>query len=114
MEGNLCYNQSQGCNQTGLIPPIWAYSRNQGISVTGGFVYRGTRLTGLSGWYIYGDYGSGRIWALQYDGVNTAVNKELAKTDLRIASFGLDEQSELYVCDLRGRIYRLAESAVAP
>jgi len=113
MEGNLCYDPAEGCNQTGLQPPIWTYGREQGISVTGGFVYRGLGMTGLNGWYIYGDYGSGRIWALQYDG-STAVDKELAKTDLRITSFGLDDQNELYVCDFRGRIYRLVESEIAP
>ena len=110
MEGNLCYNPPQSCNQTGLQQPIWTYGRDQGISVTGGFVYRGSRLAELIGWYIYGDFGSGRIWALQYDGVNAAVNKELVKTDLSITSFGLDEQSELYVCDFKGKIYRLSSS----
>lgn len=113
MEGNLCYNPQQGCNQTGLQQPIWTYGHDQGFSVTGGFVYRGSRLTELTGWYIYGDYGSGRIWALQYDGVNAAVNKELVKTDLSITSFGFDEQNELYICDFTGKIYRLAESAIA-
>ena len=112
MEGNLCYNSTQDCNQTGLQQPIWTYGRDQGISVTGGFVYRGSSLTGLNGWYIYGDYGSGRIWALQYDGTE-AVNKELANTDLNITSFGLDEQNELYVCDFKGKIYRLVETAIA-
>jgi len=66
----------------------------------------------LTGRYIYGDYGSGRVWALQYDGVNAAVNKELVDTDLSITSFGLDEQNELFICDFKGKIYRLAESAI--
>lgn len=113
MEGNVCYDPAEGCNQTGLQLPIWTYGRDQGISVTGGFVYRGLEMTGLNGWYIYGDYGSGRIWALQYDG-SAADNKELVKTDMKITSFGLDEQNELYVCDFNGRIYRLAESEIVP
>jgi glucose/arabinose dehydrogenase len=113
LEANICYDPSEGCNQTGLEPPIWTYDRDLGISVTGGFVYRGSTLTGLKGWYIYGDYGSGRIWALQYDG-SIATNKELVKADIRITSFGLDEQNELYVCDFRGRIYGLVESETAP
>jgi len=111
-EGNLCYNPQQGCNQTGLQQPIWTYKHDQGFSVTGGFVYRGSKLTELTGRYIYGDYGSGRVWALQYDGVNAAVNKELVDTDLSITSFGLDEQNELFICDFKGKIYRLAESAI--
>ena len=114
MEGNLCYSPLQNCNQIGLQLPMWTYGRDQGVSVTGGFVYRGSMLKGLTGWYIYGDFGSGRIWALQYDGVNALVNKELVKTDLNIASFGLDEENEQYICDFRGKIYKLSESVVAP
>jgi glucose/arabinose dehydrogenase len=55
MEGSLCYNPSSGCEQTGLELPILDYDRNLGYSVTGGFVYRGTELPGLTGAYIYGD-----------------------------------------------------------
>jgi glucose/arabinose dehydrogenase len=113
MEGSVCYDPAEGCNQTGLQLPIWTYGRDRGISVTGGFVYRGTEMTGLGGWYIYGDYGSGHVWALQYDG-NVAINKELVTTDMRITSFGLDEQNELYICDFRGRVYKLLELEVAP
>jgi glucose/arabinose dehydrogenase len=114
MEGNLCYSPPQNCNQIGLQLPTWTYGRDQGVSVTGGFVYRGSVMKGLTGWYIYGDFGSGRIWALQHDGVNAPVNKELVKTDLNIASFGLDEENEQYVCDFKGKIYKLSEAIVAP
>jgi len=114
MEGSLCYNPSQNCNQTGLQPPILTYGHDLGISITGGFVYRGSRLLGLTGWYVYGDFGSGRIWALEYGGVNPPVNKELVNTDLSITSFGLDEDNELYVCDFGGKIHRLAESTIVP
>ncbi len=107
MEGNLCYSPSKNCNNTGLEPPIWVYSRDQGISITGGFVYRGLELPELIGSYIYGDFGSGRIWALRYDGVNDPVNKELLNTDLKIASFGIDQKNELYICAFDGKIYKL-------
>ncbi|MGZ4885701.1 MAG: PQQ-dependent sugar dehydrogenase, partial [Halobacteriota archaeon] len=62
MEGSSCYSPPSGCNQTGLSLPIWEYNHSIGYSVTGGFVYRGAALPELVGSYVYGDYGSGRIW----------------------------------------------------
>jgi hypothetical protein len=60
------------------------------------------------GAYIYGDYVSGRIWALS-GGTGNLVNKELVDTGLRITSFSLDEENELYLCADDGRIYRMTE-----
>lgn len=107
MEGSLCYSPSQGCNQTGLELPVWEYGHDLGYSITGGFVYHGSALPELVGTYIYGDYGSGRIWALQYGGGNQTTNKELVDTNLNIASFGIDQQNQLYICDYNGKIYKL-------
>lgn len=109
MEGNICFQLSAGCNQTGLSIPIWTYSHSLGYSVTGGFVYRGSVHSELVGSYIYADFGSGRIWSLSYDGLNEAVNKELVDSDLSVTSFGVDEQNELYICSFDGKIYRLAK-----
>ena len=111
MEGNLCFNPSSGCNMTGLVKPIWEYGRSLGISVTGGHVYRGSSVPELVGAYIYGDFGSGRIWALRYDGVNPPVNTELMDTNLGIASFGSDKNFELYICAFDSRIYRFRPTA---
>lgn len=107
MEGSLCYSPSTGCNQTGLELPIWEYNHSLGFSVTGGFVYRGLRLNELKGAYIYGDYGSGRIWALWYNGTSEPVNVELVDTALSIPSFGVDEMGEIYICSFDGKIYQL-------
>lgn len=52
---------------TGFIDPIHSYDHTQGISITGGFVYRGKRLRGLQGNYLFGDWGTGIIWALAWD-----------------------------------------------
>jgi glucose/arabinose dehydrogenase len=109
MEGNLCYSPPSGCNQTGLALPIWDYNRTLGYSVIGGFVYRGAAFPELVGSYIFGDYGSGRIWALRYDGMNRT-NSELAATGVRITSFGLDQKGELYICASDGYVYRLQRS----
>jgi glucose/arabinose dehydrogenase len=109
MEGTLTYS---GGSQVGLELPVWEYSHAEGIAVIGGYVYRGTNLTGLNNKYIYGDYGSGKIWALQYDGIAASVNTLLADTNLNPSSFGLDEKNELYFCALDGKIYLLKQSAI--
>ncbi|NUM77642.1 PQQ-dependent sugar dehydrogenase, partial [candidate division KSB1 bacterium] len=106
MEGKNCYDPPSGCNQSGLALPIWDYGRSSGASVTGGYVYRGTRVAPLAGAYVYGDFVSGRIWALRYDGVNPPDNSLLIDTNLSIAAFGLDQNKELYICAFDGRLYR--------
>ena len=107
MEGNLCFNPPENCNRTGLEPPIWEYERDQGNATIGGFVYRGSKLTELGGSYIYGDWVSGRIWALSKYDTGNPVNKELLKTNLNITSFGTDEKNELYFCAYDSRIYEI-------
>jgi len=109
MEGNHCYDPPSNCDQTGLEPPIWEYELYTygDCSVTGGYVYRGSQYFSISGRYIYGDYCTGRIWALSYDGETPAQNEELLDTDIYISSFGLDQDNELLICSLAdGRIYR--------
>ena len=110
MEGNHCYNPSSDCNTSGLTLPIWEYEHEDhgNCSITGGYVYRGTKFSELYGKYIYGDYCSGRIWALSYDGTNTVTNTLLLKEDIQISSFGIDKDNELYICDLNGKVYKLA------
>ncbi|UCE12554.1 MAG: PQQ-dependent sugar dehydrogenase [Candidatus Heimdallarchaeota archaeon] len=108
MEGSLCYSPSTGCDETGLTLPVFEYGHDVGISITGGYVYRGTKLTSLYGYYIYGDYGSGRIWALFYNESITQ-NYLLVDTPLNIVSFGVDQKNELYICAFDGKIHNLIE-----
>jgi glucose/arabinose dehydrogenase len=110
MEGSLRYDSAPNSNLTGLESPIWEYGRDQGNATIGGFVYRGSKLADLVGSYIYGDYVSGRIWALSGYGTGNLVNKELLDTGLRITSFGLDEKNELYLCADDGRVCGMTES----
>lgn len=109
MEANACYNPSSGCDETGLLKPVWAYSHSNGdASITGGFVYRGSSIPLLVGKYIYADYVSGRIWALTYDGITTAINQMLIDTPYLISSFGEDNDRNLYVLSYQeGRLYKL-------
>lgn len=109
MEGKHCFDPSRGCRTSGLLLPIWEYGRGEGISVTGGFVYRGTTVRTLKGKYIFADYGTGNIWALDPSNVNNPVVTKLAAWDLHIASFGVDQNNELYMCAFDGKIYRFEE-----
>ncbi|MFP2994466.1 PQQ-dependent sugar dehydrogenase [Spongiivirga sp. MCCC 1A20706] len=104
-EGTSCF--SGNCDDTNLIAPVHVYGRSQGDrSITGGYVYRGTANEALIGKYIYGDFASGRIWSLDNDGNN---NTLLIESGLPIASFGTDDNQELYVCSFNGKIYRIQE-----
>ena len=110
MEGNHCYNPSSDCDTSGLTLPIWEYGHddNGNCSITGGYMYRGSQFPELYGKYIYGDYCSGSVWTLSYDGTNTATNKLLLTADIEISSFGIDRDNEMYICDLNGKVYKLA------
>ncbi|HET9055044.1 MAG TPA: PQQ-dependent sugar dehydrogenase [Cyclobacteriaceae bacterium] len=107
MEGNHCYEPRRNCPHQGLKLPVWEYPRSEGVSITGGFVYRGPSLSGLKGKYIYADYGSGTIWALDAANMNNPINSVLVKSNLNISSFGVDADNELYICAFDGKIYNL-------
>jgi hypothetical protein len=85
--------------------PIAEYDHSVGLSITGGFVYEGSRIPQLLGAYIYADYVTGRFWTLKYDEKNGWKQKEILKTDLNISSFGIDQKNELYICSFDGKIY---------
>jgi len=106
-EGDHCYNAAI-CDDTGLISPVTEYDHNSGNSVTGGYVYRGSDLPELVGDYVYGDFGSGRIWhILDADQGGTQVQPLIA-SQLNISSFGQDGDGEIYVVSYGdGHIYRL-------
>lgn len=108
-EGAHCYEPRENCKTAGLIDPIHEYDHVAGLSITGGFVYRGKKIPSLEGQYIYGDYLSGRIWALNYD--QTAKkkigNKLLMDTRHSISSFGVDAEGEILVVAHKGTIFRL-------
>lgn len=109
MEGKHCFEPSRGCKTSGLLLPIWEYDRSEGVSVTGGFVYRGAKVPSLKGKYIFADYGSGNIWALDPSNTNNPVVTKLAASNLHVASFGVDQNNELYMCSFDGKIYRFEE-----
>ena len=87
---------------------MFAYSHQVGVSVTGGFVYRGTRQPALKGKYVFCDYETRRLWALASRGREFASIVEIGRTPERVASMGVDEAGELYlVGHENGIIYRI-------
>ncbi|MDE2685877.1 MAG: PQQ-dependent sugar dehydrogenase [Chloroflexota bacterium] len=107
MEGSSCFKPSRGCDVQGLEVPIAEYGREDGCSVTGGYVYRGKRLPSLYGAYIYGDFCSGKIWALRYDGAKITEHLEIVDSRLEISSFGEEQTGEIFILSFDGGIYRL-------
>lgn len=105
-EGDHCYDSRGGCDEAGLESPVAEYGRDFGCSITGGYVYRGKRLPSLYGAYVYGDFCSGRLWALRHDGDKVVESIALADTTLNISSFGVDDDEELYVLSLDGRMLK--------
>ena len=109
MEGGACYFPKDGCLTAGLELPVYEYGRDGGCSVTGGYVYRGSRLPALSGTYVFGDFCSGRIWGLDYDGTSVANKGLLTDSGLNITSFGQDSAGEVYILSRDGGIYQFSE-----
>jgi len=101
-EGNHCFNPATGCTSTGLKAPVAEYGRTEGISVTGGFAYRGTAIPALLGQYLFADFGSGRMWALADNGNGSFTRRLVHDTTLNIASFAQASTGELFVVDLMG------------
>jgi hypothetical protein len=108
-EGNAPYNTS-GCGSiTQYTFPIKVYSHAGGnCSVTGGYVYHGYRKPALEGAYIYGDYCSGQIWMLRYEGGQLTADSLLVDATFPVSSFGVDREGELYLCNYNGNIQRFA------
>jgi len=97
-EGTTVFDTSGNC-PTGLVDPITQYDHSVGQSITGGYVYRGSAIADLRGYYVFGDFVTGRILALPAtSGTGSAAN-ELLDTSLSISSFALGNDDELYVLD---------------
>jgi uncharacterized repeat protein (TIGR03806 family) len=109
------------CDFAGSILPIVDYGHantgdpQSGISVTGGYVYRGKGIPTLEGDYVFGDYGAGRIWRIVYDANGKGQRDELLETGKNISSFGEGLDGEVYVVSYQeGKIFRLVTAATQP
>jgi len=93
------------------VPPVFAYSRRYGNSITGGYVYRGDPKSPSYGVYVCADYTSKRIWGISQENRVAKVIRQIALAPERVASFGRDEAGNLYVVGYEGMVYRIDFSA---
>jgi glucose/arabinose dehydrogenase len=108
MESFHCFPFGNGCDQSGLTLPIAEYDHALGISVTGGYVYRGEAFPDMQGTYFYADFGSTKLWALRQNAEGRWENTELPSAGFAVSSFGEDEAGEIYLTDFSlGSIYKL-------
>jgi glucose/arabinose dehydrogenase len=111
MEGTHCFAPRTNCNRDGLVLPIAEYTRSEGISVTGGYVYRGEAFPNMVGYYFFADFGSSNVWALKQDNAGVWQMTKIMNAQFAVSSFGEDEAGELYLTDFgRGQIYRLVDT----
>lgn len=107
MEGAHCYPSGSSCDQSGKTLPLVEYSHSSGCSITGGYVYRGSAIPCLQGWYFYGDYCAGSISAVYQVGGVAQGSTTLPFTVSNLSSFGEDANGELYAIGLNGNVQRI-------
>ena len=93
---------------TPILPPTVEHPHSEAASITGGIVYHGKRLKELAGAYVYGDWQTGKMWALWHNGPKVTRLEEIARTGIQIVVFAEDNASELYAADYAsGSIHQL-------
>jgi hypothetical protein len=107
MEGSECYNATS-CNRTGLRLPVEEYGRDDGCSITGGYVYRG-QIAAIRGHYFYSDYCQGWLKSIRVGDDGTVAERQTWDVGSlgSVTSFGVDASGELYVLSANGRVYVL-------
>lgn len=110
-EASYCYDPPQKCRTEGLIDPVYDYTHFEGKAITGGAVYTGSAIKGLKNLYVFGEFGSGFLRAIELpDDPAQKVTKviDLGRINIGIVSFARDSKGELYLADFfNGTIYKL-------
>jgi glucose/arabinose dehydrogenase len=111
-EGNHEYKDVELGGSAPLVAPVAEYSHEDGCSVAGGYVYRGSAVPAARGRYFYGDSCSNKVWSIVVrDGRSTDLREEpftVSGAGFGLVSFGEDARGELYLVSIAGRIFRLA------
>jgi len=116
MEGSHPFRPERKRGPTPFIPPIVEHNHNDFRSITGGYVSHSARVPELRGTYLYGDYDTGRVWMFGYDpsrpeGKRVLNHREAVDTQLRIVSFGQDEEGDVLLVDfVGGQLHRLVKA----
>jgi glucose/arabinose dehydrogenase len=105
LEGSHPYN---GSPPAGAVGPVIEYGHGHGeCAVTGGYVYRGNRIPGLAGAYLYADFCLGRVQAALVSSDRVVASRDLGVQADQLSSFGEDAAGELYALSLAGGVYRI-------
>jgi len=114
-EGRVCFRDTE-CKHSGMKDPVYVYGRNDGQSITGGFVYTADDFPELKGKYVFADFLRGRFWAftLPSDARATVPDREvfaLGRFPILPSTFARDAAGRVYVADFGGgAIYQLVSS----
>jgi glucose/arabinose dehydrogenase len=102
-------HEFKGARPKGAIDPVLEYAHAGGAcSITGGVVYRGSRIPALRGAYLYGDYCAGWVRGLRLRGEQVSERRDFGLAVPGISSFGTDQSGEVYALSLGGEVFRLA------
>jgi uncharacterized repeat protein (TIGR03806 family) len=112
-EGSHMFNAQRKAGPERISPPTAEHPHSEARSLTGGRVYRGSRLPDLVGAYVYGDWSTGRVWGIKHDGKKAVWHRELVDTPFNITGFGTDHAGELYVIDQVSGFHRFEPTTEA-
>jgi len=134
-DGTYISRQASAGTPNGLIDPVVQYDHDEGLSVTGGYVYRGTSISQLIGHYVFADFSrgfangdGGRLFTYDLNASSPSIqefsNANAGLPNVRYTGFGEDVNNELYVVanetntfdpsQVMGNLYRLVESGETP
>ncbi len=109
-EGSQPFQLQRKRGPTSIVPPTVEHSHAEARSLTGGLVYHGDTLPDLEGAYVYGDWSTGKIWAVKVVDGRKVWHEEIADTPFNITGFGQTRQGDLVVIDhTTGTFHRLVK-----
>lgn len=113
VEGRQAVHPERQRGPTPIVPPTVEIPHTDGASVTGGFVYRGSKLPELAGTYVFGDWETRRVWGVNADAPSVGAYREIVEPTVRVVDFSEDNSGELYLLDYdTGSIHAVVRNPV--
>lgn len=107
-EGSHEFEMPRGYDTSGITFPVFEYGRDDGCSVTGGYVYRGEEFPALAGTYLFADFCTGKLWGLRKKDGGDWEWSMLKDTDIQPSSFGEGPNGSVYILDFpKGRVFKI-------
>ena len=107
-EGSHEFEMPRGYDTSGITFPVFEYGRDDGCSVTGGYVYRGEEFPALAGTYLFADFCTGKLWGLRKKDGGDWEWSMLKDTDIQPSSFGEGPDGSVYILDFpKGRVFKI-------